>query len=176
MVRKVSFSEQEITLDAIANYHADVQAGLFEFFNGNSEKLEQRYSIERRDKALDEALSELDLSSSMTVLAAVEALIRIDYLNRVYQKKRDRLSRGMRALHGEKANKARLEDDLIQLWRSETTVKKVLLDELIGAFKYRHWLAHGRYWSAKLGRKYSFESIFEIAQEFSEVLAEHQRI
>ncbi|MFP5085905.1 hypothetical protein, partial [Acinetobacter pittii] len=172
---KVSFSEQEITLDAIANYHADVQAGLFEFFNGNSEKLKQRYSLERKDKALNDALSELDLSSSMNVLAAVEALIRIDYLNRVYQKKRDQLSRKMRALHDEKANKARLEDDLIQLWRSEVAVKRVLLDDLTGAFKYRHWLAHGRYWSAKLGRKYSFESVFEIAQEFSAVLEAHQR-
>jgi hypothetical protein len=42
---------------------------------------------------------------------------------------------------------------------------KSLIDDLIGAFGYRNWLAHGRYWIPKLGRKYDYESVYKPAED-----------
>jgi hypothetical protein len=33
-----------------------------------------------------------------------------------------------------------------------------------GALSFRHWLAHGRYWTPKLGRRYAVRDVFEIAE------------
>jgi hypothetical protein len=38
-----------------------------------------------------------------------------------------------------------------------------LIGELRSAFKFRNWLAHGRYWTPKLGRNYDFESLYLLA-------------
>src|SRR6202162_5076303 len=116
MVEKVSFSYQELSLEDIAIHHTDVQAGLFEFFAGESKALLDRYADAKKDEARDNSLAELDFTSSLSVLTPVEAAIRLDYLRRVYGRWRDPLSKAMKALHQERENSARLEDDLIRLW------------------------------------------------------------
>jgi hypothetical protein len=170
MGERLSFSGQEQTLEEVAAHHTDVQAGLFEFFAGNSQTLLDRYAGARVDEARERALSELDLTSSLSVLSSVEAALRLDYLYRVYDRWRDPLSRAMRALHRNRGSKARLDEDLIRLWRDTTDVPNVLLNELVGALNYRDWLAHGRYWEPKLGRRYDYQTVYEIAQEFIEAM------
>ena len=166
MAGRVSFSAEEQSLEEIANHHADVQAGIFEFFAGSSRILLDRYADSKLDEARDKSLKELSFTSSLSVLSSVEAAIRLDYLRRVYGRWRDPLSRSMKELHKEKENKARLEDELIGRWRAHTDVSDALYGALVGAFKYRHWLAHGRYWTPKLGRQYDYETVYDIAQEF----------
>jgi hypothetical protein len=173
MVERVSFSSQEQSLEEIATHHADVQAGLFEFFAGSSQALLDRYADAKIDEARDKSLSELDFTSSLSVLSSVEAAVRLDYLRRVYGRWRDPLSRAMKVLHRRKENRARLEDELIHLWSEQTGVRDVLLSELVGAFNYRHWLAHGRYWTPKFGRRYDYQTVYEIAQEFIDAMDEY---
>ena len=36
--------------------------------------------------------------------------------------------------------------------------------DIRSAFRYRDWLAHGRYWIAKLGRQYDFETIYDLGR------------
>lgn len=171
--RAVSFSDQEQSLEDIAIYYADVQAGIFEFFAGRSQVLLSRYADARIDDARNYSLTELNFTSSLSVLSSIEAAIRLDYLRRVYGRWRDPLSKAMKTLYREKENSARLEDELIYLWREQTDVSKPLLSELVSAFKYRHWLAHGRYWTPKLGRKYDYQTVYEIAQEFTDAMDEY---
>jgi hypothetical protein len=52
----------------------------------------------------------------------------------------------------------------LDLWKQEFPTQKLLLGELKGALNYRHWLAHGRYWEPKLGRKYDYESLYLLVQ------------
>lgn len=170
MVNRVSFSHAELNLDDIAIHHANVQAGLFEFFAGNSKVLLERYRETKLDEARDSSLAELDSTSSLSVLSSTEAAIRLDYLRRVYGRWRDPLSKAMKELHQEKENQVRLEEDLLRLWREQTDVPQVLLGALVGAFKYRHWLAHGRYWTPKFGQRYDYVTVFEIAQEFIDAI------
>lgn len=112
------------------------------------------------------ALRELDYASALTTMSSVEATLRIDYLQRVYRRCRDPLSRAMRRLHQDKAHRVRLESDLIFLWKAELAMRDAMLKSLIEAFKYRHWLAHGRYWKLKLRRSLDFAAVYDIADTF----------
>jgi len=114
---------------------------------------------------LGERVEEADLTSSLTVLAAVEAAFRIDYLKRCYGKKKDPVSRALRGIYKKKQEKASLEDEIFEAWISNSSGTRTLIGELRGAFRFRHWLAHGRYWTAKLGRRYDFDDVFTLADQ-----------
>jgi hypothetical protein len=47
---------------------------------------------------------------------------------------------------------------------SPASVSDKVIGDLKGAFKYRHWLAHGRYWEPKLGQKYDYYSVYILAE------------
>jgi hypothetical protein len=53
----------------------------------------------------------------------------------------------------------------LPVWKREPTIRAGLISDLIGAFRYRDWLAHGRYWPPKLGRKYDYESVYKLAED-----------
>ena len=108
-------------------------------------------------------LKELDYSASLKLLTSIEASFRIDFGERVYTRKRDPFSRALRELHKTKGNKASLEDDIFETWKMHTDYGRII-SELKGAFKFRHWLAHGRYWTPKLGRSYDYFDVATIAQ------------
>jgi len=173
MVDRVSFSDQEQSLELIASHHSNVESALYEYFSGTSESLEDRFPLEIRSEVREASLSELDFSSSMSVMAALEAVIRIDYLTRAYEKRKDKLSRAMRGLYQEKENKAKIDDDILQLWAKETTVPEYVVQQVKAAFKYRHWLAHGRYWTPKLGRRYDYLTVYTVADTFIDAMDQY---
>ena len=173
MADRVSFSDQEQSLEDIAFQHENLEISLFEFFASDSPRLQERFPTEKRDDARDLCLEELDFSSSMSVMSALEAAIRRDYLSRVYERRRDALSREFKTLHGEVENRAKLEKHLLPLWRENAGVSQALISEVTTAFKHRHWLAHGRYWTPKLGKKFDYISLYQIAEEFIEEMNRH---
>lgn len=101
----------------------------------------------------------------MSLLSAVEAAFRIDYLQRCYQKKKDNVSREFWEIYKEKETRASLKDDIFEVWKNNTAGSTRLIGELRGAFKFRHWLAHGRYWTPKLGRKYDYVSVYPLVSQ-----------
>ena len=164
---RVSFSGEHQELPQIAMHHRDIVASLRIYFRPGNERFEERfagYSSQELKNELNFRLSETDLSSALNVLSAVEAAFRIDYLQRCYKKMKDNLSRKFREIHQEKGSRASLEKDIFSTWKNESNVPVHLVGDLIGTFKYRHWLAHGRYWTPKLGRKYDYESVYILAQ------------
>ncbi len=56
-----------------------------------------------------------------------------------------------------------LEDEILNSWKCCSSASDKLIGDLKGAFKFRHWLAHGRYWEPKLGQKYDYESVYVLA-------------
>lgn len=171
---RVQFSGRQLNLERIALHYQDVHDALIEFFAGTSPALQSRYAGAKLDDAREESLTELDLTSSLSVLSSVEAAVRIDYLGRVYERRKDTLSRTMRAIYKQQGPAARLEDDLLHAWRHDGVAPRALTSALIGAFKYRHWLAHGRYWKPKLGRIYDYITVYGIAEAFLDVIEQHQ--
>lgn len=173
MGERVSFSGQQLTLDDVASFHRGVRDSIesdrarqFELSHDD----DQLVAIER---AFHSALAELEQLSSLSAMSSVEATLRVNYLRRVYRRYRDPLSRAMRQMHRVKAHRVGLESDLIRLWSTEGRITGTLLREIIQAFQYRHWLAHGRYWTLKLARDYDFASLLEIAQEFVTAMQEY---
>ncbi|MCX6832278.1 MAG: hypothetical protein NT028_09125, partial [candidate division Zixibacteria bacterium] len=108
---------------------------------------------------------ELERTSSLTLLSSLEASLRIDYQNRCDQKKKDSLSREFKSLYKKKQSNIPLEDGILKAWKRHHPELKALISRLVAAFKYRHWLAHGRYWELKLGRKYDYSDIYSLAQD-----------
>lgn len=111
------------------------------------------------------SLEELELDFSLTLLAAMEAALRIDFAQRCEKRLRDPLSREFRRLHRQIGPKVHLEDDIISGWESHTSGHRTLLNELRQAFRYRHWLAHGRYWLLKVNvSRFRFNYLYLLSE------------
>ena len=163
---KVSFSGENLDIDEIANHHNDIDSALSLFFSSASPAFATRfagYSIQEVETELEERRAELDLNTTMNLLASIEATFRVDYLQRCYQKKKDGVSSKFRDLHKEKGSRVSLEDEIFEAWKLYNPTCAPLIGYLRGAFKFRHWMAHGRYWKPKLGQKYDFTSVYQLS-------------
>ena len=99
----------------------------------------------------------------MDVFGALEAAFRIDYLHRCYRRGRDDVSRAFRNLYNDKGPRVSLEGDILAAWRQNSSVPRKVITDLTSAFKYRHWLAHGRYWNPRF-RKLDYEEVYMLAE------------
>ena len=128
------------------------------------------YTPKEVQEELKERIDELDMHAALGVMAALEASFRTDYLVRCDARKKDNLSRHFRELQKASGNRVSLENAILEAWKDHIQSTKTLISEIIGAFKFRHWLAHGRYWEPKLGRRYDFFSVYQLAQQMETIL------
>ena len=176
MARRVIFSNQELGLDEIAAHHASLEQALREYYSVASPTFVLRHALNSRNEVeseLSTRLAENDLANALSVLSATEAALRVDYLKRAYGKLKDPLSRAFRKVYMNKAENASLEDDILNTWTSVGNMPKHLAGNLKSANNYRHWLAHGRYWTPQLGRKYDYFTVFGIAEQIFDVIDQH---
>ena len=109
-------------------------------------------------------MEETDVRSSFAVLSRLEAAFRIDYECRCKEKLKDDVSWTFRRMYKSRKMRVSLEDDIFEAWLQNSTGSNRLISELRGAFKFRHWLAHGKYWRPNLGRKYDFSYVYLLAE------------
>lgn len=115
---------------------------------------------------------ELDFLTMLDLLSATEAAIRVDFLTRVQQKKKDVLSRAFRRLAKRFDQMIALEEHILEGWMREHPVCRREAGDFKGALKLRNWLAHGRYWRPRLAKKsYSAADIFDICDNLLRILA-----
>lgn len=165
--KRVSFSEQNLVLDEIDQYYRNIEASTrfyFSLSNPNADELFAGRTKTEIEYELEVISEENEHLVALNLLASIEAAFRVDYLQRCYKRKKDSLSLALRNIHNTKGNHASLEDDIFTAWKENTSSSNSIVSDLKGAFKYRHWLAHGRYWEPKLGRKYDYFSVFTLAQ------------
>jgi len=109
----------------------------------------------------------LELLTMFELLATTEAILRIEFKDRVSARKKDGLSRRFRKIHKAKGDKIHLDEHILAAMKEEGVAANV-----IGAFRgtlgLRHWLAHGRHWQPKLGRGYAPGDVFDIARALIE--------
>ena len=170
MAKRVRFSCSNLELHDIAQYHADTENALKKYYgiDGQRESLPAKfigYSEEEVYIEFRSRIEELERTSSLTLLSSLEAKLRVDYLKRCYKKEKDSLSKEFRIIYKEKSHRASLEEDIMETWKKHYPEDKLLISELIAALKYRHWLAHGLYWEAKLGRKYDYTYIYDLVEQ-----------
>jgi hypothetical protein len=109
-------------------------------------------------------LDEIDQQTCLFIVAAAESGLRVDFYQRVRHKHRDAVSRKFSEIFQGKGKKSRLNKDILAAWTEKMPASKSHISHFRGALKYRHWLAHGRYWSPKLGRKYDPTVVFQIVE------------
>ena len=166
MASQVGFSGKHLGLPEIATHHQDLESSLTLYFSVSSPSYLVWFAGRATSEVSDELskrLREVDMSSSLTVLASVEAAFRIDYLQRCYRKGKDPVSRAFRNIYKEKRQHASLEEEIFEAWINGFSGARSIIGELRRAFRFRHWLAHGRYWTPKLGRHYDFEGVYALA-------------
>ncbi|MGH7744134.1 MAG: hypothetical protein ACREQ5_04850 [Candidatus Dormibacteria bacterium] len=164
---RVTFSGLQLELPDIAVHHQDLGSSLTVYFHFDTPGYRVRfigYTPSEIADELGERLDEVDLTSSLAVLASIEAVFRIDYLQRCYRKEKDQLSRAFRSIYKTRKQQALLDEDIFEAWMDNSSVPRSIIGELRGAFRFRHWLAHGRYWTPKLGRRYDFTDVFALAE------------
>jgi hypothetical protein len=152
--------DSALQLDELASYHQDVVASLRLYFNPSNPAFAARFLGCRPDEvkeALASHLEETDVRSAFFVLTKLEASFRIDFYFRCEKRLKDDLSTYFRNVLKLRKHKTtvRFDEDILEGWKRHTSGSKDIA-ALRGALKFRHWLAHGRYWNPKLGRKYNF--------------------
>jgi len=155
-----------VAIVEIAEYHSDVVSSLKLYFSAASPSFNTRFFGRNSTEvsvALTTRLEETDLRSAFFVLASLEGAFRRDYEYRCQTKMKDDLSRAFRAIYKYRGTRVSLDDDIFQAWRENSTASRQLIGDLRGAFNFRHWLAHGRYWEPRLGRKYDFNFVYSLA-------------
>ena len=164
--RRITFSGEHLQLAQINRYYSDVEASVRNYFSVRNARLTDRfvgYTPQALAREMASVLEEHARSTSMSILAALEAAFRLDFLLRCYKRRRDPLSRAFREVHLEKGQRVSLMD-IFSLWQLHSNVSPSVIATLERVFKYRHWLAHGRYWTPKIGREYDYDDIYTLAE------------
>lgn len=149
----------------IADYHADATASLQHYYSNSHAGYVVRFAAYRPREVAEEfaeRLKETEMRSALVVLARVEAAFRQDYKLRGRSKRADPISVGLRKVFRVRGDRARLDDEILETWRQHVEPSdRAYISQLRGMFKYRHWLAHGRYWDA--GRQHAFGDVYLLA-------------
>jgi hypothetical protein len=166
----MSVSTGQLRAGAIVDQYLDCRNALLVYFSQpslNPSRFAGMTLLEVREE-LSRSLSELDLTHSLVLLAAIEALFRVDFERRCSLRLKDDLSRTFRDWKRSRGNRIRFEEDLLEAWKKQGGLSSNLVSDIRGAMKLRHWLAHGRYWTLKSGRQYDFEGIAALAEALEE--------
>lgn len=169
MNKRVSFSGEHLGLTEIAEHFNCASSAIREYHSPGSPTYATRFfglSTHEVSDKLQMCLDELEKAATLSVFACIEANVRLDYLQRTYERRKDALSRLMRTIHKQKNNNASLTDDLLPAWKVQRHAPDALVNQIIAAFKYRHWLAHGRYWTWKAGVIPDYYSAHSLANDF----------
>ena len=152
---------------AVAFHHAAVDRALRLDHSPASPDFTARFEFDTPSEVrtqLTDALDETAFLSSFALLASIEAAFRVDYIQRHYGvRRRDPISRALRALYTQKQLRASLSGDILDRWKTHAGIAASLISDIRAAFHYRDWLAHGRYWKPRLGRTYDYPTIYDLA-------------
>jgi hypothetical protein len=164
-------------IETIAEYHNDVERSLRLYFTEVSPSFSMRFLGLRPEEIqaeLTARLEETDQRSAFFVLTTLEGFFRVDYERRCRKRMKDPLSRALRAIYKLREKRVSLDEDIFEAWSENSPELRQLIGQLRAAFRFRHWLAHGRYWVPKLGRKYDFNFVYSLADDVLNAFAFHK--
>ena len=176
MPRRPTLLQKVVSISDVAAYHQDAESSLRLYFTPGNPTFVARfagYVPSELAEELAERLNETDLRSALAIMTRIEAAFRIDYRQRCKKKQPDGVSiafRRLRKAYGASDWQVPLERKIFETWRTVYPDTSRLIGELKGAFQFRHWLAHGRYFEPKLGRKYDYQYLYLLASAVLEQL------
>lgn len=161
----VSLSQENVSLAYVKEKYRVSMDSLNNFYQTTNPRFFS-YSMQEFEKEFTESRNELEKVFSLDLLSCVEASCRVDYFNRLGKKLKDPVSKAMRALKLSDPRKASLEDHILFIWQNTGSYRNSYMSEIKRAFKYRHWLAHGRYWVPRIGGIPDFSSLYSLMDPF----------
>jgi hypothetical protein len=176
----MKFSDKFSTVEEIESWYEDQVLALLAFKNEQIQHARlgtipsilkfHGLSIDELLDYFDQSMLELEYLVCFNLLAVVEAHIRMDFYSKIKKRPRLNITKRYQELFKEKKNKVSLEEDLLEILKDEIPSYKSAFSAYDGALKFRHWIAHGRYWVPKLGMSYTVGSILPIAYNTMEGL------
>lgn len=167
--RILSKSNQQLNFKDIAEIYNYRENALKLYFSEDNDTYFESFVGYKKDEVIEELkyqILEAEKDACLNLLAAIEASFRLDYAIRCEEKDKTKISRRFRELFSEYEFKISLEEIIFEEWKESGLIKASTISDLKGAFKYRHWLAHGRYWTLKAGKqKYDFYDLYNLALE-----------
>lgn len=171
-MKKISIADEIRSISDIWQWYDDTKSALILYEqqvlrsiisgNGISRRL-RGMTINEVQTYFRSQTEELENLAGFALISSSEATLRVDYLKRVYGRKKDAVSRAFRVLYKERGFKAKLREDILRVWAEKYPSSKSVVSDFRGAMNFRDWVAHGRYWTPRLGRKYLPESVFGIS-------------
>jgi hypothetical protein len=174
MAARISLSDRKPDLNKIWDWYEDQKVALKQFEDDVHDPLKMSMRIPDKFRKLSPdqlkeyftwGREELDQLFSFDIISATEGLLRRDFYEKVQEKRKSDVARRFRKIHKEKGNKISLERDILHTWKDKEPAYKILFNELVSLLKYRHWLAHGRYWEPKFGQPYNTSTSYKISKK-----------
>jgi hypothetical protein len=131
------------------------------------------YTEKELKEHLSDHLQETEYDASLALLAAIEAAFRFDFDYRRKKRLKDSRSKEIRRLSKlPKRNSYEISiNKIFGTLKIDQAVPNHTITLLNNYFKYRNWLAHGRYWNLNRGaNKPTFLEIYQLAQAIENVL------
>jgi len=182
MTKRISLSGEEKSVKSIRNWYEDHSVAITDLrikvistISDSNNKIRINEKFYRLDLIeinayFDYSEDELERLVCLDLISATEAFLRVDYHERIKEKDKSQIGKAFRSLNKKKGKKISLEEDIIETWKS-VKEDSSFSDFFLGLLKYRHWLAHGRYWTPKLGRNFSFDIAYEISEAIFEIVS-----
>ena len=164
--KHIVFSGQHLEIERIEQRRQDLEASVSAYFTigySGSAKRFLGYTVVEMQTEKDSLIEESRRSASMEIFSALEAAFHIDFLQRCYRREKDKISVALRELHDESQGAPVPLDRILSAWRQNSIVPANFVDHLKQAFKYRHWLAHGRYWRPNFPML-DYEEVYALAE------------
>ena len=176
-----SQSQNEKSLQFIWSWYEDQKEALRDYKNkivflitNNAGSLNTNkfstFSLDEVNRYFEESEEELEHLVCFDLISATEAHLRLDFDKKVSKKDKSNLGRAFRNISNINGDKISLENDIIEQWKICVSNKKTHFSNFIGLLKYRHWLAHGRYWVPKLGQPYDPYNTYSIVEEIFNIV------
>ncbi len=165
MAKRASKSNDYLDSKDVAEIYEFREKSLKLLFSENNPNFDSDftgYTPTEIKSELEEQIEEVEKDACLNLLACIEAKFRLDYIIRCEKRYKDSISRKFREYFSDYQYRISLEDTILEEWKNIPEVNASIISNIKGAFKYRHWLAHGRYWTYK-SMKYDFYGLYSLA-------------
>lgn len=174
---KFDFSKSPLSAKEILDYYTHIVSAIECKYSQDGNKNYTTdflgYSEVKVNSEKNLLLKELSVEASLCLLSFIESRFRIDFIIRCQRRKKDSLSTDFRAIYNpaKRLYTYSLTDDIIENWKKNMPEQKDTFDRLVDAFKYRNWVAHGRYWHFKDNpNKFTFNAIWMLNEKIDVIL------
>lgn len=182
-MRSQMYSDEKLTIENVVDYYEDsLEAiGLLELKVKNEEFPYPSKFIGATRQEVKEAFEqrrrELEYNANFNLIAATEAILKIDFDERVSRrgKGQGQLNNEFYKIYKEYNPKISLENHILEQWKLFKPEERDVFSSFKGLIKYRNWLAHGRYWQPELSRhKHDFVTVHVICNKVDKVIRKNK--